>query len=123
MSLYLAHYVYSKLGFNLYGIHRNGTLYGEDGFNERNFNKNHIHRNGTLYGEDGYDEQGYDENGFDKHGIFCVTRALFDLGGYDVHGFNKAGINRLGQTRAQAAAFKRRAQALAVWELVAAGRR
>jgi hypothetical protein len=45
--------------FNRDGIHRNGTMYDENGFNIFGFNRDGIHRNRTRYDDRGFDSAGY----------------------------------------------------------------
>ena len=60
------------------GVHRNGTPYGDDGYNWHGLDKERYnrdgflrfgeHRNGTAYDDDGYDGHGYDRGGFNRYG-------------------------------------------------------
>ena len=40
--------LYDENGFNIKGIHRNGTLYNDEGYDKDGFNKSGIHRNGKM---------------------------------------------------------------------------
>jgi hypothetical protein len=69
---------YNVNGFDKSGIHKNGTLYDDrgynrfkrdkNGYNELGFNHKNIHRNGTKYDDLGYDIDGYNKSGYDENG-------------------------------------------------------
>lgn len=76
-------------GFNVYGDHRNGTKYDDEGYDVRGFNKTGKTKQ----------RKHYDENGFDAKGVHLTGKkyvAGYDCFGYDALGFNKEGRNREG---------------------------
>lgn len=83
-------------GFNLQGIHLNGTAYDDYGFTV-----NKVHQNGTRYDDqgfafDGYNAQGYDRNGYDRNGF---NQQGYDRKGYGRDGFNQQGYDKYGYGR------------------------
>lgn len=98
-------------GFNLQGIHLNGTAYDDYGFAV-----NKVHQNGTSYddqgfafdgynaqgygrdgyGRDGYNAQGYDRDGYGRDGF---NQQGYDRGKYGRDGFNAMGFTRTGYAR------------------------
>ena len=83
--------IYDSSGFNCYGVHRNGTRYDENGYNQDGFDANGYDANG--YNQDGFDVNGYDANGYDKSGY---NKSGYDRRGFDRFGYGKSGYNRQG---------------------------
>ncbi|MGN0735331.1 MAG: sigma-70 family RNA polymerase sigma factor [Anaerovoracaceae bacterium] len=106
---------YSNYEFNEKGIHRNGTMYDDEGYNyegfdkrrfdrngihkngtlfdKRGFKKSGIHKNGTKYDEQGFDAYGYNASGFNKYGR---DKEGYAQDGYNIKGFNRKGFHRNG---------------------------
>ena len=60
-----------------------------DPYDSNGFDSNHIHRNGTKYGDDGFDYYGYNQGGFNRFGYNQQGKnekgqynRYFDLAGY-----------------------------------------
>ena len=77
---------YDWRGFNEQGIHKNGTLYNNEGYDKYYFDREGYNRVG--YDRNGYDRNGYDKDGFNKNG--------YDKDGYNKHGYNKDGYDKDG---------------------------
>ena len=73
-------------GYDRDGFDKNG--FDREGFDREGFDKKHIHRNGTMYNDEGFNISGYDKDGYDRMGK--------DMEGYNRQGFNTKGFNRIG---------------------------
>lgn len=79
-------------GFNKNsGIHRNGTLYDDNGFDKNGYDRNGYGMDG--YNRDGFDKDGYNREGFNKNGY---NRDGYNTQGYNKNGYNKYGYNKQG---------------------------
>ena len=89
--------MYDSYGFDPSGLHRNGTLYDDAGYDAKGFfrplvmNMLRFHRNGTLF-----DQDGYSYFGFDRDLRHRVTGSEFDSDGFNFEGYNTQGVNRRG---------------------------
>ena len=82
------------MGFNELGLHRNGTLYDEDGYDKDGYDQQGFGRDG--YNKQGYDQWGYDRRGYDRKGY---DGAGYNEKGYGRDGYNKDGYNAYGYDR------------------------
>ena len=74
---------YNERGFNVYGIHKNGTCFIKKGFAADGFDH-------EGYNKLGFNRQGYNEFGYDKNG--------YNEQGYDCQGFNRKGERKFGKS-------------------------
>ena len=88
------------------GIHRNGTLYDDNGYDKNGYDRdgygidgyNRVGFDKDGYHRDGYNLQGFDKNGYNKQGYNCYGYNIdgYDKFGYDINGYNEFGFNKDG---------------------------
>jgi len=85
---------------NGFYFRQEGQLYNDEGFDKDGWKVSSdkedipIHKNGTIYGDDGYSYMGYNKDGYDNQGNYYGIK--YDEDGYDIEGFNNKGIHRNG---------------------------
>lgn len=74
---------YNLYGFNSKGIHKNGTLYDDNGFKIDG-----TREDGSKYDAEGYNLEGFDKNGFNRSGFYRNTNKTLNEFGFDKNGIH-----------------------------------